>query len=909
MTGALLLRQLRREGRGMRRRFAFFAACLGVGVAAVVSVSGFTSAVEARLMERARPLLGGDLSVESVKPLPAALDAALAAGGALAGARRADVTEMVTVVTAVTTVTTVPSVTAGGSESAAEAPSGAGIGRSQLVELKAVPPSWPLAGEVAVDPPRPLPSLLSPETAVVGPDLLQRLGVAVGGTVTIGGAPFRIAGVVTAEPDRLTGPFSLGPRVLVSPEGLERAGLLRFGSRATRKALLRLPEGTGAEGVRSAAAALRRALRAQPSPEDVDARGGGGGEDGGARRGGEASSGVRVQTYLDAQPAIRQGLGRVDRFLGLVALLSLLVGAVGVALTVRAWLAGRLDSLAVMKCLGMRPRELFALFGAQLLLLGLLAGVAGSLAGTALLYLLPNLLPGFAQLGGPPGLPWGAAGKGLLLGTASALLFGLPVLASALRVPPARVLRRDVEPLPPARAVRFLVVAAVVLGVFALAAAQARSVLLGAQFTGALLAATGVLSLAALATTRGLGRLPRARLPVWARHGLASASRPGAATFGSIVALGLGVLVVLAMALAERNLSKRLLAGLPKDAPTAFFVDVQQDQVDGLRALLAREGATGFDSVPVVSARLTAIDGKRTDRRNDGKGEGEGRRPGGGSERRPGGEERRWALSREQRLTYMEKLPADNRIVEGKLWKDAGPEVSLEEEFARRRLGVGLGAVLTFDVQGVPFDLKVTSLRKVDWRTFGINFFLVVKPGVLDGAPQARLAVARVPAAAEERVQGLAARAFPNVTMIRTREVMEKVGTILAKAGLAVRLLGLFTVVSGIVLLGGAVSASSARRGREAALLKTLGMTRAAVAGLFAAEYALVGLVAGTIGAAGAWLLSREVVVRVFDLAWESEPLLLLATPAATVFLAVVAGLAASAGALSRRPVETLRSE
>jgi putative ABC transport system permease protein len=490
-----------------------------------------------------------------------------------------------------------------------------------------------------------------------------------------------------------------------------------------------------------------------------------------------------------------------------------------------------------------------------------------------------------------------AAGKGMLLGTAAALLFGLPVLASALRVPPARVLRRDVEPLPPARIVRFLVGAAVVLGVFALAAAQARSVVLGAWFTGGLLVAAGVLALAALATTRGLGLLPRARLPVWARHGLASASRPGAATFGSIVALGLGVLVVLAMALAERNLSKKLLAGLPKDAPTAFFLDVQPDQVEGLRALLVREGATGIESVPVVSARLTAIDGKKTDRR-----------PGSGG-RREGGEERRWALSREQRLTSLEKLPADNRIVEGALWKEAGPEVSVEEDFARRRLGVGLGAVLTFDVQGFPFDLKVTSLRKVDWRTFGINFFLVVKPGVLDGAPQTRLAVARLPASAEERVQGLAAREFPNVTMIRTREVMEKVGAILGKAGLAVRLLGLFTVLSGVVLLGGAVSASSARRGREAALLKTLGMTRAAVAGLFAAEYALVGLVAGVIGAAGGALLARGVVVRLFDLGWEAEPLLVLATPAAAVLLAVLAGLAASAGALSRRPLETLRSE
>ncbi|HET6345028.1 MAG TPA: FtsX-like permease family protein, partial [Myxococcota bacterium] len=361
------------------------------------------------------------------------------------------------------------------------------------------------------------------------------------------------------------------------------------------------------------------------------------------------------------------------------------------------------------------------------------------------------------------------------------------------------------------------------------------------------------------------------------------------------VALGLGVLVVLGMSLVERRLASQLSAEIPKDAPSAFLVDIQPDQWPGVERILQQGGAQGIESVPVVMARVSAIDGVSSQELLE--------RP---SDREGG---RRWALTREQRLTYMRTLPEDNRIVEGALWSDPQrAEVSVEQEFAGD-IGVRVGSTIRFDVQGVPIDVVVTSLRTVDWQTFGINFFLVVEPGVLEQAPQQRLAVARLPRSNEQKVQDQVAAAYPNVTLLRIREILEKVLKVLGRISLGIRFLGGFTVVAGIAILAGAISAGTARRGREVALLKTLGMTRRGVAATFAVEYALIGLVAGTIGTVGGTALAWGVVTRGFEIPWKLDPLALTLTLAASVALAVLAGLAASFRALERRPIEVLRAE
>jgi putative ABC transport system permease protein len=838
---------LLRESRGARGRLAFFVACLSVGVSAVVAVAGLSSSLDEGIRTEARQLLAADMAIDSNRPLPPHLD--LAKVG-LAGAERTEIRETVTVV-------------------AAPPKSPDHPGPSQLVELKVVKGEYPFYGVLKLQPQRPLRELLRPDTAVVASELLAHLHLRTGDTLRIGGQPFRIAGVVLSEPDRISISMTLGPRVFLSAEGFARTGLEARGSRIGHRTLLKLP--AGAEpAVREIKERLREALPA---------------------------TGYRIQTYRDAQPALRENLSRVERFLGLVALLSLFVGGIGVAQSVRAWLAGRLDAIAVLKCLGLRPREIFPLYLGQTVLLGLAGSLVGIVAGAAVQLALPSLFPDLI----PAELirPWqpGALLRGLGLGVGVAVLFSLPPLSAVLRVPPARVLRREAEPLPTHRWAAALTFACLAAGVWIMASVQARSWDLGARFTGGVTLAAALLAGAALLVSWAARRVPRVSVrSLWLRHGLAALARPGAAAMSAIVALGLGVLVVVAMSLVERRLTAELSAEVPRDAPTAFLIDIQPAQWPGVEALLRKGGAQRIDSVPVVMARLAAINGKTVE---------ELAREAARRER--GG--RRWALSREQRLTYLQELPKDNKVVAGSLWNDpAHAEVSVEQEFADD-LGIELGSDLRFDIQGVPVDLKVTSLRTVDWKTFGINFFLVVEPGVLDKAPQQRLAAVQLPKGGEQRVQDLLAASYPNVTLLRIREILEKIVKVMDRIGLGIRFLGGFTVLAGIAILGGAVSAGSARRGREVALLKTLGMTRRGVAGAFAVEYALIGLVAAAIGAAGGYALAWGVVTRGFELRWQLQPWPLVVALVAGVLLTVAAGLAASLSALERRPIEVLRAE
>lgn len=847
MSWRNFLRQLWRDSRGSRRQLAFFIACLAVGVAAVVAVSGFSEGLDRGIRKQARQLLAADLVVRSQQPPPPALIDALAE---LPRAQHTFVIEMLTLV----------AVPDGLQDALAETPN------SLLVELKSLDGPYPYFGNLELEPAGDIQRLLDAESVVVAPQLLVRLGLDMGDRLTIGDTEFRIAGVVHKEPDRIAGAFNMGPRVFIGQEGLDRAGLVKLGSRVSYRTLIAL-DGGNEQAVERAKETLSAAL----------------------------GDGIqqRIETYREAQPALRQGLKRSERYLSLAALLSLLVGGVGVAQTVRAWVAGRLDNIAVLKCLGYRPRQVLALYLGQSTFLALFGSLVGVALGIALQLATAQLLVGILPVEYlDPWQPW-ALVKGMALGLGVALLFSWPPLAEARRTPPVRVLRRDAEPLPPSRLARWGSGLLLVLGVFALAAAQSRSVRDGALFTVGLLVVTGLLALAA----RLLSRLAAAARPQgrpWLRHGLAALGRAGSGSTSAIVALGLGVLVVLTMTLVERRLTAQLDQDMPVDAPSVFFIDIQPDQWPDLSQLFADEGAERVTSVPVIMARIESIDGTPSQELVDTLAE--------------QGRDARWALRREQRLTYLDTLPEGNEIVAGTLWSDPDvAEVSIEEEYAEL-LGIEVGSKVLFNIQGVEMELTVGTLRSVDWGTFGINFYLVVEPGVLDDAPQQRIAAVRHPRGQEQALQDTVARSFPNVTAIQIREVLERISGVFEQLGLGVRLLGILTVAGGLAILAGAVSASAAHRGKEVALLKTLGMTRRQVVATFATEYALVGAVAGLIGTVGATVLAYFVATRGMDIVWQTDWGVLLVALFGTVFLSVVAGLAASARALRQRPVEVLRA-
>lgn len=860
MTPRAFLSAVAREMRGDRHHRWTLVLCLAVGVGAVVGVAGFTEGLDRGIRGEARRLLAADLAIGGRVPIGEEVRTDLARRP---GVRTADVVETLTVI----------------AKPAAPDPP---AGRSLLVELKAVDPGYPFYGELATRPATDdLAGWLGDRGLVVAPEVPERLGLAIGDEVRVGGAAFTLLGVVDEEPDRIAGAFSMGPRAFVSTAGLERADLVRTGSRVEHRLLVAVPEGVEA---RELSAELRPLL---PS----DGR-------------------LRVETWREAQPGLRQGLDRVGRYLGLAALLSLLLGGVGVAQTMRAWIAGRLDSVAILRCLGVRPREVVALYLFRAAVLGLGASLLGVALGLGLQVLVARLLADILPVESL--VFWQPASflRGILLGTGIAILFSLgPVLATG-RVPPIRVLRRDADPLPPSPRIRLAGGLVLAAGMTAAAAWQAQSLRDGLLFTAGVGLLGGLLALLARGLARRAAR-PPAGLPFRLRYALVTLSRPGASPLGATVGLGLGVLAIVGLLVVERHLSATLDRDLPTNAPTAFLIDVQPDQWDTVREVLEDEGSEEIRSVPVVTARLAAIDdvpiaeiAARHER--DGTQDRSPRRNADGSERPP---EDRWVFRREQRLTWLEELPEDNTRIAGDAWRDDDvAELSIEREYAEE-LGVGVGSRVTFDVQGVPVELTVTSVRDVDWSSFGINFYLVAEPGVLDDAPHSRVAAARLPAGGEQRVQDRLATVAPNVTLIRIREVLEKVVAILGRLGTGVRLLGVLTALVGLIVLAAAVGADQVRRGGEIALLKALGMTRPQVIAVLATEHALVGLAAALPGVAAAAALGWAVVTHGFRLEWTWPFGLLAGGVAATAVLAAVSGLLAGRPALRRRPIEVLREE
>ena len=861
-----VIRFVLRDSRGAGGNLLFFVACVSIGVAAVVAVDGLALAIDEGLRSQSRELLAADIAVQGRRPLPDELDDVL--HDVAPEAERIDVRELATMAGAV-------------SESGT-------ISRSRLCELKVVEGDYPFYGTLEIVPAASLAQLLDESHAVLAPELMAGLGLELGDTVRVGGADFVVAGVVHDEPDRLDFALTLGPRIFLSSDGFERTSLLGVGNRVKYRALLRVP----GNPVEPELDRIRDALVAGVSEAER----------------------MRFETHFEAQPGVRRGLERFAKFLGLVALLSLVLGGIGVAEVVRSWLRARTIGIAVWRVTGLRSREILLLHVAHVVLFALIGSAIGAAVGGAIPFLLPVLMPDLLSADLIPGWQPMALARGVGLGVGVALLFALTALTAVWQVPPALVLRSAADPLPAPRSVRVLVFFALAAGLFASAWIQGGRADHAGWFTGGFAALALVLFLGARALVWMAGAIPRGKLGPAVAHGVAALARPGAGTIGAIVSLGLGTLVVTGMALIETRLRSELLGALPNDAPSVFLVDVQPDQWDGVEAVLADGGADRIDMVPVIMARLSAIGDQTVESlsaREDPDGSvaeaGDGSRGNGESDEREERGPRRWALTREQRLTWLEELPDSNRITAGELWSDPDrAEVSLEEGFAEN-LDVEVGDSLTFDVQGVPFELLVSSLRSVEWESFDINFFVVVEPGVLDDAPQMLLAAARIEPAAEDPIQDRLVESFPNVTMLRVRPIIEKVATLLGRIALGVRFLGGFTILAGIAILAGSVGATQFRRAREVALLKTLGVTRRGVLQLFAMEFALSGCVAGALGGLGAYVLSWGFLERVVEIESELPPLGLALAIVMTAGLAVIAGIGASLRALRVRPLESLR--
>jgi putative ABC transport system permease protein len=844
---AFPLRMAWRETRGAWRHFVVFLGCVALGVAALVSVGTFAANLDRTLAREARALTGGDVELRSAHPLAA--DAL----GALERLR--DDGAITTTVRELVGMARDPV-----------------RGRTLLIELKAVEPAYPLYGQVHTTPAIPLATLLArrddADGAVVEAQLLERMGLVVGDAFVVGSARYLITGVLVREPDRSAGLVTLGPRVLVANESLERTGLLQVGSRVRTRTLVRL---AAAAPLRSVAADLARAV-GDPS--------------------------VRIAAFDDAQPGLRRFFSQLATYLGLVGLASLLVGGVGIASSVTTFLRRQLATIAILKCLGAGWRALLTAYLVQTQAVGLLGSLVGAALGVAIQPVLVRALAPFAPF--PLEAQWDpwTIARGIALGVLTALLCALWPLLAVRRVPPSLILRRDVD----AGAWRarrpWAAALPIAAGLAALAIWQAGSFRLGAIFVGAGAAAIGVLLGLSRVLVVATRRMPRVRGLAW-RQGLAGLDRPGGHTVRVVVALGIGAMLLVAIALLEANLGRQIAYEQKREAPAFFFIDVQPDQREGFSRLLSGAAGQPPALIPVVRARLSAINGVPLTRELI-------------DRRKFESPDKVWYLIREYMLTWAGEPAAPSTLVRGRWWTPAEavarPRVSVEDE-AAKFFGVDVGGRLTFDIQGVTVEAEVMSLRKVDWQSLSANFFMILSPGALDGAPTTYIATARVDAAAEAEMQNQVVSAFPNVTAIPVRAVLERVGRVLDQISFAVRFMALFSIAAGLVVMTGALAATRYQRLYESVIFKTLGATRWAIARAFAVEYACLGAAAGVGGTLLAAILAWIVVRFVLDAPWALEPETLVLGVVLTTGVSLAVGLLATVRLLGRKPLAVLRQE
>ena len=728
------------------------------------------------------------------------------------------------------------------------------------MELKAVGAGYPLYGRVVADPDRSLGELIGGGRALVHESFLLRLGLRPGDRFRLGASEFAVSGVIRDEPDRAIGLFTLGPRVIIAESDLEATGFVQPGSRVRYRTLLKLPEGADPDAIRDGLA-----LRVGAS--------------------------ARVTTYTQAQPGLRRMWDQLTIYLGLTGLVALLVGGIGVGAGVRTFVAEKVMTIAVLKCLGAPWRAILGTYVLQTAGLGLAGSAIGAALGSALQPLLTPILGSLVPFPVALAVSPAAVLRGIAMGVGVTLLCALWPLLAVRRVPPALILRRQVDRALPGRE-PWLAGAPIILGLAGLALWQAGSLTIGLWFVGGFAAGLLLLLAASRLAIAGARRLPRLASLPW-RQGVANLHRPGSHAGVVLVSTGLAVMLIVAVALLDRSLRAQLADRSAHEAPAFFFVDVQADQVEPFRRIVRAEGGSDPEVIPVVRSRLAAVNGTPV-------------------ALAPGARREEWQLAREYMLTWAADPPGRNTVVAGRWWTadEARREalISVEEEIARQ-LGVGLGDALTFDIQGVPVTARITSLRRVDWRTFDANFFVIFSPGALEGAPGSFIATARVSPAAEHRVQSAVVAALPNVTAIPVREVLARVTGIMEQIALAVRLVAGFTIAVGMIVLVGALTATRYERLYQSVILKALGATRGLVARIFAVEYALLGALAGLGGTALAGALAWAVLHFVLDIPWTWQPGTLAAGIAASTALAVLVGFLATFRLLGERPLRILRGE
>ncbi|HEB88335.1 MAG TPA: FtsX-like permease family protein [Deltaproteobacteria bacterium] len=839
-----------RELRAARGRFAFYASCMAVGIAVVVGLDALGEAVERAVDLRSKEMLGADLRLES-RDLPGPGVARMLES--LEARALAEPTRIVRL----------------GSMALAER-----SGRSRLVDLLAIEGTYPLYGEVWTEPAGRWRDFDRGEGRVyVDSALLVQLDLAIGDRLRIGGESFEVAAAVEKAPGRFGLQMEIAPRVFLRMRDLERLDLVREGSLVTHLRYLKLPEGVVGPWLEENGEALDEAH-------------------------------VRVQTVRGYREDMTGAFDVLTRYLGLVGIAALMLGSVGVAAGVRVFVREKLPAVALLRSIGASPREVVAIHALLALALGLLAGVLGLLLCLPLLWILPavfgDLLPVEVDLR----IGWPGIATGLGLSIWATLLCAMGPISELASVSPQSALRHDFDPQTRRWTLRNAVLGGVVVAsLVAVSIWQAGEPRVGLAFAAGLVAAVAFLGLSARLLIRLLRRFPPRSFAYWARQAIANLSRPRNHTLATTIAIGFALFVVATVHSVQSNILTSMAIDTRPDRPNFVLFDVQKDQLEEMRDFLRDHGARVVDEAPLVSARLSGIAGKS---RSDWLAEPD----------LPG--ELRWALQREYRLTYSDSLRDTEELVAGTWWKTggepvAGPvPVSVEQQLAKT-LDVGVGDRLGWQIQGVPVESVVASLRRVDWGRMATNFFVVFPPWALEEAPQTTVLLSRLAdeSARAEMQRDLLGR-FPNVSALDATLILRSLDAMLGQIDIAIQLLSSFTLATGIAILIAASLAGRRERIREMLLLRVLGASRSTLTRIAVTETlvlaGLASLTGGLLSLAAAW----ATITFVFDLPF-APPLwdlllLVLGTFCVTVLFGGIVGWGGSQRRLES-PQAALRRE
>ncbi|HVF72092.1 MAG TPA: FtsX-like permease family protein [Chthoniobacterales bacterium] len=844
MSSSFVWKMAWRDSRSSRRRLLLFSISITLGIAALVSIGSFRHSLARAIDDQARSLIGADLVISSSRAFRPEDEALL---HSLGEAQAREVRFM--------TMASFPKTNG-----------------TRLAQVRALGGDFPFYGPMETVPPAAAREFRQGGLALVDESLLLQFRAEIGDRIKIGETEFAIVGALRKAPGEATAAATFAPRIYIPLQNLPETQLLKTGSLARYRALVKFAANTDVE---------KRIETLGPQIKRL---------------------GLDYDTVAERKRNLGNSLENLYRFLNLVGFISLLLGAVGVASAIQAHLQQKTKTGAILRCLGLSAAGAVSIYLVQSAAMGLFGAGIGALLGVALQRVLPGILMSFLPLTISASVAWQPILAGVSIGFFICILFALPPLLRFRRLSPLRVFRAGVEAESGPRRrdpVLWLVYAAIVAGITGFSISQTETLMRGLVFAAVLFLAVGIFAGVAKLLIAGIRKFSPRGGSFVLRQGLANLYRPNNRTLLLTLSLGLGTFLLLNLYLSREVLLSQFTSIGMNNQPNIFFFDIQPDQKEGVAEAVRTSGMPVIQEAPIVTMRLAEFKGRKAaDILLD-----------------PQRKAAPWTLEREYRTTYREELSNSEKITAGR-WVgrveyrpgDTVP-VSLEEEMATE-LGAKLGDELLFDVQGIPIKTTYASTRDVDWKRFQTNFFVVFPAGVLENAPTSHVLVSRVESPAQSAtVQNAIVQKFPNVSAIDLTAVIQTVDSILSKVALVIRVMSLFTVGAGVIVLASTIWSGRYQRLQESILLRTLGASRMQIWKILCAEYFLLGLFASVTGivlaVAASWGLARFV----FKLAYAPSVLPLFIAAAAVSGLTVAIGLIASRGVGSAPPLEILRAE